>query len=322
MKPCVTVASSASRSVRHLAGMASVLHDSTTVVAAKRGLRRAMDAALKARTSDAVANDSAALCAAIAGAPWFDAAGTVAAFLSMSHEVQTQPLLAVAFAARKAVYVPRVTGGRSTDMALLHLCGDADELAALERDRWGIPTPGPAYAAGPQVGHPRPAWPALPPGAPPLSLVLVPGVAFDATGARLGHGKGYYGACTAELWVPAARWVNRGQHATKRRCVSLARLTTSSVARSRLTLSGCRRLSQGATGGGQGRRQGQAAVCGEWLCSCGCTSSSFCSVTLSQVATQSPLPPSHYPPIALHPASGPVLRLPAGGAGAHPHGGA
>lgn len=175
--------------------MATALYDSAAVVAAKRGLRRAMDAALKARTPTVVADESAALCAAIAGAPWFDAAGTVAAFLSMPHEVQTQPLLASAFAARKAVYVPRVTGGRSTDMALLHLSGEADELAALERDRWGIPTPGPAYAVGPQAGHARPAWPALPPDTRPLSLVLVPGVAFDATGARLGHGKGYYGAC-------------------------------------------------------------------------------------------------------------------------------
>ena len=32
----------------------------------------------------------------------------------------------------------------------------------------------------------------------PLNVVFVPGVAFDLTGARLGHGKGYYGA---QRWV-------------------------------------------------------------------------------------------------------------------------
>ena len=113
----------------------------------------------------------------------------------MPHEVQTLPALRAAFQGGARVYVPRVTGPRSGDMAFVRLAG-FDEIARLPLDRWGIPTPGEGHAApaggggGGGGGGPRePLDPAS------VDLVLVPGVAFDVGGARLGHGKGYYGAC-------------------------------------------------------------------------------------------------------------------------------
>ena len=164
--------------------------------AAKRALRREVDARLRARPPAAVARESAQLCAQLAAAAWFQGARAVAAFLPMPHEVQTLPALRAAFQGGARVYVPRVTGPRSGDMAFVRLAG-FDEIARLPLDRWGIPTPGEVHAApaGGGGGSGGGGGPREPLDPASVDLVLVPGVAFDIGGARLGHGKGYYGAC-------------------------------------------------------------------------------------------------------------------------------
>lgn len=166
--------------------MSTHTHDPQHV---KKGLRKTVDEALKARDATDIHRESEAICSRAADYPAFESSGTIAAFLSMPHEVGTNALIKVACDTNKTVLVPRVSGKNSVDMEMLPLAG-YDEIVRLVKDRWGIPTPGPAYS-GTEV--PRPVWPLLPPGSAPLSLVFVPGVAFDVQGRRLGHGKGYYG---------------------------------------------------------------------------------------------------------------------------------
>jgi 5-formyltetrahydrofolate cyclo-ligase len=101
------------------------------------------------------------------------AADTVLCFLSMPHEIRTGALIASARAAGKRVAVPRIEGD---DIRFLVM---PDQARGLERDRWGIPVPGPD-------------WPALVLGSAQSVLVAAPGLAFDREGNRLGRGKGYY----------------------------------------------------------------------------------------------------------------------------------
>lgn len=203
------------------AAAAAVGDAAAAIAAAKRALRRDVDARLRARPSSAVARESAQLAAALAPAAWFQGARAVAAFLPMPHEVQTLPALRAAVERGARVYVPRVTGPRSGDMAFVRLVG-LDEVAQLPRDRWGIPTPGEAHAAADGGGAREPLDPAC------VDVVLVPGVAFDVHGARLGHGKGYYGACVracgaASAWQAAAGAWARSPHRRRRRSVARAR---------------------------------------------------------------------------------------------------
>ncbi|GAB5037108.1 5-formyltetrahydrofolate cyclo-ligase [Nannochloropsis oceanica] len=91
---------------------------------------------------------------------------------------------------KKKVYVPKVIGPASADMVMLPLSSPQD-IASFPLSKWGIPEP---------VLPPSPL-----PSLPPLDLVIVPGVAFDANCNRLGHGKGYYDCFLSRLQASHAR---------------------------------------------------------------------------------------------------------------------
>lgn len=70
---------------------------------------------------------------------------------------------------------------RSLYLTAVSLC----KLWTLQ-DKWQIPDPPLVLSNGDLRQDPIEAL--------DLDLILLPGVAFDRTGGRLGHGKGYYGA--------------------------------------------------------------------------------------------------------------------------------
>lgn len=120
-------------------------------------------------------------------------------YLSTGSEVDTWGLLEKALCHGKAVFAPLCLDGEC-HMAFYRVKSRED----LKKGRFGIWEPDPA--ACPPLEEPAGA------------LCLVPGLAFDQFGCRLGYGKGYYdrflaahaveavGVCYGELLLPQLPW--------------------------------------------------------------------------------------------------------------------
>jgi 5-formyltetrahydrofolate cyclo-ligase len=115
------------------------------------------------------------ICETFLALPEYAAARTVLFYLDVRSEVRTRYTLPGALETGKRIVVPYCVG-EELELFLLH---STDELAV------GM------Y----KILEPRPELRALPEKrvAPTeLDLIMVPGVAFDRRGARMGHGFGYY----------------------------------------------------------------------------------------------------------------------------------
>jgi 5-formyltetrahydrofolate cyclo-ligase len=146
-------------------------------------LREHAVAVRRALSAEARAEASRAIAVRLSGLPAWRAARTIALYAALGAEVDTAESLRLAVAAGKRVAWPRLSaGGRTMDFAA---CAGEDLI------------PGPARAL-----EPPPSAPAVPPSE--IDLVAVPGVAFDASGGRLGRGRGHYDAALALL--PGATW--------------------------------------------------------------------------------------------------------------------
>jgi 5-formyltetrahydrofolate cyclo-ligase len=140
---------------------------------AKRSVRLRVLAARDAWSAAERAAAAQAIVDRIIALPSFAAARTVQLTLPFRSEWDTLPLVRAALVAGKTVVLPRVdTGAR---VLVLHAIRDpvADVAAGCR----GIPEPGLQC-------------PVVAPAA--IDWVLVPGVAFDAAGRRLGYGGGFY----------------------------------------------------------------------------------------------------------------------------------
>ncbi len=115
------------------------------------------------------------------GLPEFIRSSTVMFFASFRSEVDTIPMIRKTLAMGRRVVLPKVRG---RDLALL-------EIEDLEKDVspgvWGIPEP---------VGD-------NPVALETVDIVIVPGLAFDELGNRLGHGAGFYDRLLARYQGPA-----------------------------------------------------------------------------------------------------------------------
>lgn len=107
----------------------------------------------------------------------FQEASLVLAYVSVGAEVDTRALIAAALAQGKQVAVPRcMPGARLMEW---HLVQGSDWLEGLKFSAFGIPEP----AENPDT---------LLEAFPASALALVPGLAFDRAGFRIGYGGGYY----------------------------------------------------------------------------------------------------------------------------------
>jgi 5-formyltetrahydrofolate cyclo-ligase len=137
----------------------------------KAQIRTQMRARRAAVDEDSRRAVSQSITAALLTRVEFQRAQEVACFLSLPQEIVTDDLLAACRAQGKRVCVPAWDAASGTYL-----------LARL--------MPSQEVATGPHSVPEPAAWQAVDPQT--VDLVIVPGLAFDWRGGRLGYGKGYY----------------------------------------------------------------------------------------------------------------------------------
>jgi 5-formyltetrahydrofolate cyclo-ligase len=138
---------------------------------AKQELRRRMQSLRRVLPAEACARRSAAICARLCALPAFASASAIVGYLAVRKEADPAQALRAAAEAGKRVGLPRIEdqGGLG-----LHLYRPGD---ALVDNAYGIGEPA---ADAPRLAHDA------------VSLIVVPALAVDERGYRIGYGQGYY----------------------------------------------------------------------------------------------------------------------------------
>ncbi len=143
----------------------------------KKELRKAISAKKRAMTAAEIEAKSAQLAEKLFAHPLYREAPSLYAYLSYNQEVRTGPILRRCLADGKRVAVPKVLDeGQRMEFIWL------DDLSAVAEGYCKIPEP---IADGPVADDPR-------------ALILMPGLAFDRQGGRMGYGGGFYDRYLAE----------------------------------------------------------------------------------------------------------------------------
>ncbi|MCI6999192.1 MAG: 5-formyltetrahydrofolate cyclo-ligase [Clostridiales bacterium] len=135
----------------------------------KKELRRAIRERKRAMTEEEIVSRSAKLGVLFTQSDAYKNAKTIYGYLPYNQEVRTVPMLEQALRDGKRVAVPKVYGD---EMKFLYL----DDLTKVSKGYAGIPEP---IADGPVADD-------------TTALVLMPGLAFDPEGHRIGYGGGFY----------------------------------------------------------------------------------------------------------------------------------
>ena len=135
----------------------------------KAALRKMIRERKRAMTPEEIEEKSRLLGEKLAASELYRQAKTVYGYLPYNQEVRTVPMLARALRDGKRVAVPKVFG---EEMKFLYLT----DFSRVERGYAGIPEP---------LGD-------EPVAEDPTALVLMPGLAFDPAGHRIGYGGGFY----------------------------------------------------------------------------------------------------------------------------------
>jgi len=150
------------------------VHQGLSIAEKKEGARRelreilsGMDEGRRQIAAEGILNN-------IKGLPCWESARCLLAFLSFGFEISTEGVIAEAIETGKQVYVPALEG------MLLEFRRIMSLREKLEEGVWGIREPQKGAVVWQRADSPEPI------------LALVPALAFDIAGGRLGRGEGYY----------------------------------------------------------------------------------------------------------------------------------
>lgn len=135
----------------------------------KKELRRTIRERKRAMTEDEIIRRSQALGKLFAASEAYQNAKTIYGYLPYNQEVRTVPMLEQAMQEGKRIAVPKCYGD---EMRFIYM----DDLNKVEKGYANIPEP---IADGPIADD-------------ETALVLMPGLAFDPQGHRIGYGGGFY----------------------------------------------------------------------------------------------------------------------------------
>ena len=135
----------------------------------KKALRSAIRQQKRAMTEEEIVTKSEKLGRLLAENPLYQNAKTFYGYLPYNQEVRTVPMLEQALRDGKKVAVPKCYGDT---MKFIYM----DDLSQVAPGYAGIPEP---TADAPIADD-------------PTALVLMPGMAFDPQGHRIGYGGGFY----------------------------------------------------------------------------------------------------------------------------------
>lgn len=165
-----------------------------SVVERKKALRKEIRARMKVLDKETIQQQSQQVWDRLFALPEYQSAKSIGLFLSMPKgEINTDPVLMHAMDTGKKIYVPEV--GKNFEQVHMELReviidGSVKKGEIFHKDwprnKWGIPEP---PADMPNV--------AAKPG--DIDVLVVPGLAFDRRGDRLGQGKGYYDRFIARM---------------------------------------------------------------------------------------------------------------------------
>ncbi len=140
----------------------------------KRGIRDRIRKALVSQSPDLRSSRSAAIQKGLFGLGVFKRATNVLFYVSLPAEVDTLPMIGEALALGKNVVVPK-TDLEKKELELYQIHYPEKDLA---RGAYGILEPVPSRTRRTEVSD--------------IECVIVPGIAFDAAGHRIGQGAGFY----------------------------------------------------------------------------------------------------------------------------------
>ena len=135
----------------------------------KQALRKQIREQKRAMTQEQIEQKSEALGRLFAASEAYQQAKTIYGYLPYNQEVRTVAMLQKALDDGKRVAVPKCYGD---EMRFIYL----DDLSKVEKGYCNIPEP---IEDGPVADD-------------PTALVLMPGLAFDPQGHRMGYGGGFY----------------------------------------------------------------------------------------------------------------------------------
>jgi 5-formyltetrahydrofolate cyclo-ligase len=117
-------------------------------------------------------------------------------------EVRTEDLLKHALKSGKNCYVPYIINNTEMEMVRIH---SWEEFLSYPKSKWGYPEPSGMTEDTIALKNDG------------LDMIIVPGMAFDLNGNRLGHGKGYY-----DRYIERAREFSKLRNMENPYCVSLS----------------------------------------------------------------------------------------------------